>query len=178
VNVTSAEVKDLPLNGRQLSQLYLLTPGAVNVGTGTFDNIRFSGQANQQNAIRYDGIEGSGIIDSSPGNLNGEISSQFRLQSSLENIQEFRVESNNYPAEYGTGAGGQISVITKSGSNQFHGSAFEYLRNDVLDARNFFDRAGKSPLRLNNFGGSPVDLWSEIGFSSFLVMKAIAGEPE
>ena len=154
VNVTSAEVKELPLNGRQLSQMYLMTPGAVNGGIGTFDNIRFSGRANQQNAIRYDGIEGSAVIDSSPGNINGETSSPFRLQSSLENIQEFRVESNSYPAEYGTGSGGQVSVITKSGSNAFHGSAFEYLRNDVLDARNFFDQAAKSPLRLNNFGGS------------------------
>jgi len=154
VNVTPAEVKDLPLNGRQLSQMYLMTPGAVNGGTGTFDNIRFSGRANQQNALRYDGVEGSAVIDSSPGNLNGEISSPFRLQSSLENIQEFRVESNSYPAEYGTGSGGQISVITKSGSNDFHGSVFEYLRNDALDARNFFDKTGKSLLRLNNFGGS------------------------
>ena len=154
VNVTETEVKDLPLNGRQISQLYLLTPGAVNNGTGTFDNIRFSGRANQQNAIRYDGVEGSGIMDASPGNLNGQISSPFRLQSSLENIQEFRVDSNTYTAEYGTGTGGQVSVITKSGSNQFHGSVFEYLRNDALDARNFFDQAEKSPLRLNQFGGS------------------------
>jgi len=154
VNVTPTEVKGLPLNGRQVSQLYLLTPGAVNNGSGTFDNIRFSGRANQQNAIRYDGVDGTGIIDASPGNLNGETSSSFRLQSSLENIQEFRVDSNNYPAEYGTGTGGQISVITKSGSNQLHGSAFHYFRNDALDARNFFDRAGKSKLRLNQFGGS------------------------
>ena len=69
-----------------------------------------------------------------PGNLNGEISSPFRLQTSLENVQEFRVDSSNYPAEYGTGSGGQISVITKSGSNQFHGSLFEYFRNSALDA--------------------------------------------
>jgi len=154
VNVSETEVKELPLNGRQVSQLYMLTPGAVNNGTGTFDNIRFSGRANQQNAIRYDGVEGSGIMDASPGNLNGQISSPFRLQSSLENIQEFRVDSNTYTAEYGTGTGGQVSVVTKSGSNQFHGSVFEYLRNDALDARNFFDQAGKSPLRLNQFGGS------------------------
>jgi carboxypeptidase family protein len=154
VNVTPAEVKGLPLNGRQVSQLYLLTPGAVNNGTGTFDNIRFSGRANQQNAIRYDGVDGTGVVDASPGNLNGETSSTFRLQSSLENIQEFRVDSNNYPAEYGTGTGGQISVVTKSGSNQVHGSAFHYFRNDALDARNFFDREGKSKLRLNQFGGS------------------------
>src|SRR5436190_5522627 len=103
VNVTSREVHELPLNGRQISQLYLMAPGAVNSGGGNFDEIRFSGRANQQNAIRFDGIEGTSIIDASPGNLNGETSSPFRLQSSLENVQEFRVESNSYPAEYGTG---------------------------------------------------------------------------
>lgn len=154
VNVSEREVENLPLNGRQLSQLYLLAPGANTGGGGSYDNIRFSGRSNQQNAIRYDGVEGSAIIDSSPGNLNGQISSFFRLQSSMENVQEFRVESNNYPAEYGTGTGGQITVVTKSGGNQLHGSVFEYLRNNALDARNFFDGAKTNPLRLNQFGAS------------------------
>lgn len=156
--VNQREVRDLPLNGRQLSQLYLQAPGTVNTGTGTFGDIRFSGRANQQNVVRYDGVEGSAIIDASPGNLNGEVASPFRLQSSLENVQEFKADSNNYPAEFGTGTGGQVSVVTKSGENQFHGSLFEYFRNEALDARNFFDNttAGvpKSILRLNQFGGS------------------------
>ena len=154
--VDQREVVGLPLNGRQLSQLYLQAPGSVNSGSGTFGDIRFSGRAVNQNIVRYDGVEGSAIIDASPGNLNGEIAGPFRLQSSLENVQEFRVDSNNFPAEFGTGTGGQISVVTKSGSNKFHGSVFEYLRNDVLDAANFFDNivGTKSPLRLNQFGGS------------------------
>src|SRR5215204_543112 len=154
--VNEREVVGLPLNGRQLSQLYLQAPGSVNSGSGTFGDIRFSGRASNQNAVRYDGVEGSAIIDASPGNLNGEIASPFRLQASLENVQEFRVDSNNFPAEFGTGTGGQISVVTKSGGNLFHGSAFEYLRNDALDAANFFDKVvgTKSPLRLNQFGGS------------------------
>ncbi len=157
-NVNQREVEGLPINGRQLSQLYLQAPGGVNSGTGTFSDIRFSGRANNQNVIRYDGVEGTAIIDSSPGNLNGEIPSPFRLQSSLENVQEFRVDSSNFPAEFGTGTGGQISVVTKSGGNQFHGSVFEYLRRDSLDARNFFENAtpgvDKSPLSLDQFGGS------------------------
>jgi len=156
VNVNPREVEALPLNGRQLSQLYLQAPGSVNSGSGTFGDIRFSGRAVQQNVIRYDGIEGSAIIDASPGNLNGEVPSPFRLQSSLENVQEFRVDSNNFPAEFGTGTGGQVSVVTKSGGNAFHGSLFEYIRNDALDAANFFDNVigQKTPLRLNQFGGS------------------------
>ncbi len=154
VNVSAREVKELPLNGRQISQLYLLAPGAQTAGGGTYDNIRFSGRANQQNAVRFDGIEGSSIIDASPGNLNGQTSSAFRLQASLETVQEFRVESSNYPAEYGTGTAGQISIVTKSGGNDLHGSLFEYIRNDAFDARNFFDGTSKSPLNLNQYGGS------------------------
>lgn len=157
-NVNQREVEGLPINGRQLSQLYLQAPGAVNSGTGTFSDIRFSGRANQQNVIRYDGVEGSAIIDASPGNLNGEVPTPFRLQSSLENVQEFKVDSSNFPAEFGTGTGGQISVVTKSGGNEFHGSVFEYLRRDALDARNFFDNIipgiAKSKLSLDQFGGS------------------------
>ncbi|MGH9818888.1 MAG: carboxypeptidase-like regulatory domain-containing protein, partial [Pyrinomonadaceae bacterium] len=87
-NVNPREVEGLPINGRQLSQLYLQAPGAQNAGSGTYQDIRFSGRANEQNVIRYDGIEGTAIIDTSPGNLNGEVPTPFRLQSSLENVQE------------------------------------------------------------------------------------------
>lgn len=157
-NVDQREVNGLPINGRQLSQLYLQAPGGVNSGTGTFADIRFSGRANQQNVVRYDGVEGTAIIDASPGNLNGEVPSPFRLQSSLENVQEFRVDSSNFPAEFGTGTGGQISVVTKSGGNEFHGSVFEYIRRDAFDARNYFDNTTpgveKSELQLDQFGGS------------------------
>jgi len=157
VNVSTREVDSLPVNGRQMSQLLLQAPGSQNAGTGTWQDIRFSGRAVEQNVIRYDGIEGSAIIDSAPGNLNGEIPTPFKLQASLENVQEFRVESSSYPAEYGTGTGGQVSVITKSGSNAVHGSAFEYVRSDKLDAPNYFDTAAglpKSKLKQNQFGGS------------------------
>src|SRR4030095_5602970 len=89
----------------------------------------------------------------------------FKLQTSLENVQEFRVESSSYPAEFGTGTGGQVSVITKSGGNAFHGAMFEYFRSDKLDAPNYFDSTRnpdgsviselpKSPLKQNQFGGS------------------------
>ncbi len=121
-NVSEREVQKLPVNGRQMSQLLLQAPGSQNAGTGTWQDIRFSGRAVEQNVIKYDGVEGSAIIDGAPGNVNGENNTPFKLQASLENVQEFRVESSSYPAEYGTGTGGQISVITKSGSNNFHGA--------------------------------------------------------
>src|SRR5262249_42097270 len=89
-NVDTREVAALPVNGRQISQLYLQAPGASNTGTGTFNEIRFNGRAVDQNEVRYDGIEGTGIIDASPGVPGGELATPFRLQSSLENVQEFR----------------------------------------------------------------------------------------
>ena len=164
-NVSEREVQGLPVNGRQMSQLMLQAPGSQNAGDGTWQDISFSGRATNQNVVKYDGVEGSAIIDASPGNVNGENRTPFRLQASLENVQEFRVESSNYPAEHGTGTGGQVSVITKSGGNSFHGAMFEYLRDDALDARNHFDsfravddsvvsEGPKSKLSQHQFGGS------------------------
>src|SRR5436853_99661 len=164
-NVSEREVAALPVNGRQMSQLLLQAPGSQNAGTGTWQDIRFSGRAVEQNVIKYDGIEGSAIIDAAPGNVNGENNTPFKLQASLENVQEFRVESSSYPAEYGTGTGGQASVITKSGSNAFHGALFDYVRRDQFDSRNYFDstrnadgsvitQLPKSALKQNQFGGS------------------------
>jgi len=164
-NVSEREVQNLPVNGRQMSQLMLQAPGSQNAGTGTWNDVRFSGQANQQNVIKFDGVEGSAIIDASPGNIGGQNASPFKLQASLENVQEFRVESSNYPAEFGTGTGGQVSVVTKSGANQIRGSVFEFFRNDRFDSKNHFDdlrnadgtvqSAGdKSSLSQNQYGGS------------------------
>jgi hypothetical protein len=153
-NVSEREVSQLPINGRQISQLYMMTPGAVNFGPGTFDDIRFNGRSFEENAVRFDGIEAGGIITNNPSNIGGEINGVFRLQASMENVQEFRVDASNYPAEFGTGSGGQISIVTKSGTNALHGGLFEYFRNDALDARNEFDGANPSILRLNQFGGS------------------------
>ncbi|HXA52616.1 MAG TPA: TonB-dependent receptor [Candidatus Acidoferrum sp.] len=179
-NVSAREVAELPINGRQISQLYLMTPGAVNFGSGTFDDIRFNGRSFEQNAVRYDGVEGGGIISNNPSNIGGEMGSVFRLQASMENVQEFRVDSSSYPAEFGTGSGGQISIVTKSGGNAVHGSAFEYFRNDALDARNEFDGASASVLRLNQFGGSiggPIIKDKLFFFAGFETMKQRTASP-
>ena len=181
VNVSEREVQNLPVNGRQMSQLMLQAPGSQNSGTGTWQDIRFSGRAVEQNAIRYDGIEGSAIIDAAPGNLNGEIATPFKLQASLENVQEFRVESSAYPAEFGTGSGGQVSVITKSGANTFRGAVFEYARRDRFDAPNYFDTAAglpKSALEQNQFGGSfggPIAKDKAFFFGSYEAYRLKAG---
>jgi hypothetical protein len=156
VTVSDTEVQNLPLNGRQVAQLYLLVPGASSTGSGTFDDMRFAGRANEQNVVRYDGIEGGTMIDANPGDVNGASagSTSFRLSQSLENIQEFHVEATNYNAEQGRGTGGQVTIITKSGSNEFHGTAFENIRNNRFDARNHFDTGvTPAPLNLSQFGG-------------------------
>lgn len=176
-NISAREVEELGVNGRNYSQLYLNAPGATNVGSGNFNELRFNGRANQQNQTKLDGIEATAIFDASPGYVTVQ-GSQFRLQTSLENIQEFRVDSSNYPAESGTGTGGQINVIGKSGGNKFRGSAFYFLRNDALDARNFFDGAQASPLRLNQFGGSiggPIYKNKLFFFTSFEGLRQRAG---
>jgi hypothetical protein len=189
VNVSEREVQNLPVNGRQMSQLMLQAPGSQNAGTGTWNDVRFSGQANQQNVIKFDGVEGSAIIDASPGNLNGQIPSPFKLQASLENVQEFRVESNNYPAEFGTGTGGQVNVVTKSGSNNFRGALFEYYRDDAFDAANYFDATRnndgsiiqelpKSTLNQHQFGGSiggPLKQGKAFFFGSYEGYRLDAG---
>ena len=190
VNVSEREVSELPVNGRQMSQLMLQAPGAQNAGTGTWQDVRFSGRANEQNVIKYDGVEGSAIIDASPGNINGENNTPFKLQASLENVQEFRVESSSYPAEFGTGTGGQVNVITKSGSNKVHGAIFEYLRSEKFDAPNYFDSQrsvdgsaiaflGKSPLKQNQFGGSvggPIARDKAFFFGSYEGYRLDAGK--
>jgi sarcosine oxidase gamma subunit len=152
VNVTAREVEQMPLNGRTYSLLTLAAPGATNTTDGAFDKIRFNGKATEQNSFRYDGVDASAVFDAAPGWLTVS-GSQFRLQNSVETVQEFRVDSALYPAEYGTGTGGQINLISKTGTNVFRGALFEYLRNDKMDARNFFDN-DKSSLRLNQFGGN------------------------
>src|SRR5215813_3209683 len=149
-------VNNLPINGRMISNLYLLAPGAQLSGSGNFGDVRFFGRSNEQNVIRYDGIQAGTVIDSNPADMTGAAgASQFRLSQSLENIQEFHVEASTYAAEFGRGTGGQVTITTKSGSNSWHGDLFEYVRNDWFDARNYFDKGEKqAPLRLNQFGGS------------------------
>ena len=179
-NVSERQVAELAINGREISQLYVMTPGAVNFGGGTFDDIRFNGRSFEENALRFDGIEAGGIISNNPSNIGGEMGSVFRLQASLENVQEFRVDSSNYPAEFGTGSGGQISLITKSGGNAFHGSLFEYFRNDALDARNEFDGVKPSVLRLNQFGGSvggPIKKDKLFFFAGMETLKQRTSQP-
>jgi hypothetical protein len=144
--IGSREVREMPLNGRHWASLMALAPGAINTGDGSQQSIRFVGRARDDNNWTFDGLDATGVKDPRQ-------EAALRLVISTDTIAEFRVNSTLYSAESGSGAGGQINLVSKGGTNQFHGSVFEFFRNDKLDARNPFDTS-KQPFRLNQFGGS------------------------
>lgn len=145
--IQTNQISSLPVNGRHWASLMLLAPGAVNTGAGTQDSTRFAGRANDDNNWTFDGVDNTAIKDPTYG-------ANVRLVVSMDAIAEFKVSSSMYSAESGGGAGGQVHLVSKSGSNNFHGGAFEYFRNNVLDARTVFDGPELPPFRLNQFGGN------------------------
>lgn len=144
--VNENQIKNLPNNGRNWTSFLALAPGATNTGDGTQNSVRFFGRSRDDNNFTFDGVDATGVKDPRQ-------EANLRLNISLEAIEEFRVSSSQYSAESGNGAGAQLNLVSKSGTNQFHGSAFEFFRNDKLDARRPID-AAKPPFRLNQFGGS------------------------
>jgi len=151
--VQSQQVEDIPLNGRNWSTLAMLAPGVVNLGGGGQRDLRFVGRGTDDNNYTFDGLDATGVQEQ-----NQKVG--VRLPISLESIAEFRVASSVYTADKGGSAGAQVSVVTKAGTNAFHGAAFEFLRNNAVDARGPFDfdpftgLGYVPPLRLNQFGGS------------------------
>jgi hypothetical protein len=166
--VNATTVRELPLNGRSWTDLAALQPGVSAIQTQTdfsvggdrgnrgFGNqITVAGDRPEQNNYRLDGISINDFNNSAPGSvLGGDLG--------VDAVQEFSVITSNVSAEYGRTSGGVINAITRSGTNQFHGSAYEFLRNDKLDAANFFDNASglkKASFRQNQFGvsaGGPI----------------------
>jgi hypothetical protein len=156
--VNEKQIKDLPLNGRSWDTLITLNPSTANItsnqsttstGKGQGFNFSVSGNREDFNAFLLNGIEYTGVstADVMPGGVSG-------LLLGVDAVREFNVLEAAYGAEYGKRPGGQISVVTMSGSNQLHGDLFEFLRNDVLDARNFFAQATNPPFKRNQFGGA------------------------
>ncbi len=140
------QVANLPINGRNWAGLMILVPGAINTGSGNQTSIRFAGHGLDDNKILFDGVDATGILRQSE-------KSDLRIQLASESIREFRVDSALYTAQYGGTAGGQGDVVSKTGTNEFHGSVYEFLRNDVLNARALFSTT-QLPLRLNQYGAS------------------------
>jgi carboxypeptidase family protein len=158
--VGEQQVKDLPLNGRSYDLLLPLNPGIVNFtwtktgGTGisnstTGNNFAVSGNRPQQNLFLLNGVEFTGAAENNmqPGGTSG-------MLLGVDAVREFNVQRDSYGAEFGKRPGGQVVIVTQSGTNQWHGTAFEYLRNNVLDAPNFFDQGDAPPFQRNQFGVS------------------------
>src|SRR6202047_5440807 len=166
--VSSTTVRELPLNGRSWTDLATLQPGVTSIQTqpdftagpdrgkrGFGNQVTIDGARPQQNNYRLDGISTNDYDNAAPGSvLGGDLG--------VDAIQEFSVLTSNYSAEYGRTSGGVVNAITSSGTNQFHGSVYEFLRNDALDAANYFENAGgikKASFRQNQFGvsaGGPI----------------------
>jgi hypothetical protein len=150
--VDNQKITELPLNGRQFESLSQLVPGALSPAPGsTLGNrggFNVAGSRETSNSIQLDGID------------NNDVSTNnFTLRPIVDAIQEFKVQTNSYSAEFGRGGGAVVTVTTKSGTNEFHGAAWEFIRNDVLDARDFFNSGDKIPFKRNQYGatlGGPI----------------------
>jgi hypothetical protein len=142
--VEQKAIVNLPLNGRNIYQLVTLTPGASVSPDG---QPTISGQPSQQQSYLLDGVDNNNYQGT---NQSG---APWALQPSPDAIQEFKVQTNNYSAEFGRAGGGIVNVVTKSGTNQLHGDGYEFFRNAALDGRNFFAQT-KPGFNQNQFGGS------------------------
>jgi hypothetical protein len=145
--IQASQLKELPLAGRHWSGLMLLAPGAINTGEGTHLSTRFVGRSRDDNNWTFDGIDATGVKDPRQD-------SDARLIISSESIAEFRVSSTLYSAESGTAAGGVVQLISKTGTNKFRGTAFDFVRNAKFDSRPFGTVGEMPPFTLNQFGGN------------------------
>src|SRR5271165_6195764 len=174
--VDERQVKELPLNGRSYDGLLTLNPGTVNYtsqragGVGTSNSsvgnmFSVNGRRPQDNLFLLNGIEytGASLINVTPGGTSGQL-------LGVDAVREFNVVSDTYGANYGKRTGAQVSIITASGSNQVHGSVYEFIRNSALDARNYFDQATIPAFQRNDFGaalGGPLRHDKLFGFGNY-----------
>ena len=150
---SNREVLELPINGRDYARFSLLAPGAV-ARSNYIADLSFNGQHTVHNQFSIDGVDATRVDQ--PYMSNGYERGARLLTGSLDTVAEFRAQTSNYRAEYGRAAGSYINIVSKSGSNQFHGDTYEFFRNNFLDARNFFNTipSPQAEYRFNDFGGN------------------------
>jgi len=149
--VTEREVLDLPLNGRNFTQLGLLQPGVVPLTPG-LSEAGGSVRAGQSYAVNGQRPESNNFLIDGANNFNG-VDGGFVLKPPVDAITEFRILTHNANAEFGNALGSTTNIITRSGTNRFHGALWEFLRNDIFDATNYF-ATKTEPLKQNQFGGT------------------------
>ena len=182
-NVSSATARNTPLNGRDWTQLAQLRAGVTGIQAGNAAGIgnaergfgsaiSISGARPDQNSYRLDGITINDYSNGAPGSVVGD-------NLGIDAVEQVSVLGSNYPAAYGRTSGGVINAVTKSGTNAFHGSLYEFLRNSSLDARNFFDGARIPSFRRNQFGGSaggPIQKDRTFVFGDYEGLRQSLGE--
>ena len=146
--INQRTVQEIPLNGRHFVDLGLLIPGSVTPPQNGFLTAPLRGQGsfafntagNREDTVNFmiNGV-----------NLNDMVQNQITFQPSINTVQEFKVDNSTFSAEYGRNSGAIVNIATRSGTNDYHGELFEFLRNDVLDARNFFERTDATGRRSN-----------------------------
>jgi hypothetical protein len=160
------QIDSLPMNGRNWASMLPLIAGAVDPGTSDQRSVRFAGHGRDDDNFTFDGVDAGGIS-------NQPQKTQIRLAIPTSSIAEFKVDSTLFPAETGVGSGGQIAIASSGGTNANHGELFEFLRNDVFDARNPFAMQ-KQPFRLNQFGadfGGPIVHNQTFFFAAFEALR-------
>ena len=145
--IESKQISEIPVDGRNWASLMLLAPGAINYGAGAQRDICFNGHSLDDSNFTFDGVDTSGVQEQTQ-------KADTRLNIALDSIAEFRVSDAVYTAESGDAGGAQVNVVSKSGTNDFHGSTFYDIRNDALDSRSPFDGSTLPPFTLNQFGAS------------------------
>lgn len=153
--ISNKQIVDFPLNGRNYLTLALLSTGAMMTDTGRRASFSSSGMRPSQNNVMLDGIDNNNLQSATHARRSDATA------ISIDAVQEFKVETNNFTAEYGKSAGGVVNVVMKSGSNEIHGTLFGFLRNEVFDAKNFFDDpdSPRAPFKRSQFGfsaGGPI----------------------
>jgi len=172
--VSTEQVENLPLNGRNIEGLMTMQPGVVGYNGANMGwmSAELAGNGNRgETAVGT--LDGADVSDAEMGTL------QF-TNFNLDAIAEFKVQQNNYSAQYGQGAGTITQIVSKSGTNQFHGSLFEFVRNSAFDARNFFGST-VAPFRRNEFGGTfggPIKKDKTFFFVQYAGLRQRLGEPE
>jgi len=172
--IEAEQIKEIPVSGRNWASLMLLAPGAVNASDGSQRNIRFNGHSIDDANYTFDGIDNNGVQEQTQ-------KAETRLNIALDSIAEFRVSTAVYTAESGAAGGVQVQVVSKTGTNQFHGSTFYALRNDALDSRSPFDGATIPPFTMHQFGanfGGPIKKDKAFFFVNYEAIRQDLGVTE
>ena len=177
--VTPQQIAQLPVNGRDLSNMMAVVQGVNLSATPASMSTNGTSMYRVEGAVKFlvDGADASridfDILDNDYGTSKGRIT-----RSGMDGVEEVRIQTNSFSAEYGNALSGVVNAISKSGTNEYHGGLFEYFRNEKLDTRNYFNAGNNPRVPLNQFGGSLGGPISRTNCSTSRITKASGSAPE